>query len=195
MSSRRSVGFSLVELLFVVALMATLVAVSVPHLVASLDDLRTAAAARYLAVRLQRVRMDAVRRSRDMAVRFDRSSISPAFDIVMDGNANGVRAADIERRIDLVIEPSERLPEKFGGVDFGTLANLPAIDPSGTAPGTNPIRIGGSNLLTFTPHGTSTSGSLYVRGRRAQYAIRVFGATGKTRVLQFNRAMRQWQAR
>ncbi len=32
--------------------------------------------------------------------------------------------------------------------------------------------------------GTATSGTLYVRGRKGQYAVRVLGVTGRTRMLQ-----------
>jgi hypothetical protein len=47
--------------------------------------------------------------------------------------------------------------------------------------------------LTFSPIGTATSGSLYVRGpRSAQYVIRIFGETGRTRTLKFDARTRQW---
>jgi hypothetical protein len=48
-------------------------------------------------------------------------------------------------------------------------------------------------MVTFTPTGTATSGSLYIRGRRdAQYVVRVYGETGKTRVLKFVPRSGQW---
>jgi hypothetical protein len=48
-------------------------------------------------------------------------------------------------------------------------------------------------MVTFTPLGTATTGSLYVRGRHeAQYVVRVFGETGKTRLLKFNRRSGTW---
>ena len=47
----------------------------------------------------------------------------------------------------------------------------------------------------MSPDGSATSGTLYVQGRRAQYAVRVLGATGRTRVLVYNPGMRQWTAR
>ena len=37
--------------------------------------------------------------------------------------------------------------------------------------------------------GTATSGTLYVRGRRVQYAVRVLGVTGRTRMLQYKEAI------
>jgi len=50
-----------------------------------------------------------------------------------------------------------------------------------------------SALLSFTPVGTASSRTLYVRGRDgSQYAVRVLGATGRTRVLRYAPATRTW---
>jgi hypothetical protein len=52
--------------------------------------------------------------------------------------------------------------------------------------GGDPIRIGSSKLLSFTPLGTATSGSIYVRGRDgSQFFIRVLGVTGRVRVQRY----------
>jgi len=48
-----------VELACAVTLMATLASVAVPPLLAGLDEFRTSGAARHVAARLQRARMDA----------------------------------------------------------------------------------------------------------------------------------------
>ena len=37
-----------------------------------------------------------------------------------------------------------------------------------------------------------TSGTVYVRGRRSQYAVRVLGATGRTRLLHYHTGQRAW---
>ena len=58
------------------------------------------------------------------------------------------------------------------------------------------MRIGRSRILTFTPIGTATSGTLYLRGRGSiQFAVRVLGATGRTRVLRYDARLRKWVAR
>src|SRR5689334_24679855 len=50
------------------------------------------------------------------------------------------------------------------------------------------LRIGNTSLLVFSPLGSSTSGTLYVAAHRGpQMAIRVFGATGRVRVLMLDR--------
>jgi hypothetical protein len=86
------------------------------------------------------------------------------------------------------------LSAQFSGVDFSALPGLPPIDAGSTAPGADPIRLGRGNSISFTPLGTATSGSVYVLGRGgAQYAVRVFGETGRTRVLKFDPRLRSWR--
>jgi type II secretory pathway pseudopilin PulG len=189
-------AFTLVELLFAMGVAATLAAVSIPQLTASMDDLRASAAARLVAATLQQTRMEAVRRGRSMAVRFQQTGAGYQFAVYADGNRNGVRADDIAAGRDPQVRASRRLPDAFPGVDFGAAAGLPAVDASSSPPGTDPIRLGSSDMVTFTPLGTATTGSLYVRGRHdVQYVVRVFGETGKTRLLKFNRWSRTWNPR
>jgi hypothetical protein len=47
--------------------------------------------------------------------------------------------------------------------------------------------------VSFTPDGTASSGTVYVRGRGgAQYAVRVLGATARTRVLRYDVERREF---
>lgn len=187
-------GYSLVEVLFVLGVTATLSGIAVPHILAALDELRTQGAVRYMSSRLQRTRMQALVRSSNVAMRFTRDGSAVSYAIYADGNGNGVLARDIDRGVDREIQASERLPDNFYGVEFGTLAGLPAADASSAPPGTDPIRLGSSDMVSFTALGTSTSGSLYIRGpRQTQYAIRVFGESGKTRLLRFDSHNWRWE--
>jgi type II secretory pathway pseudopilin PulG len=187
-------GYSLVEITFVAGLIATLAAVAVPQTLASIDDLRTSAAARYLSLRLQRARMEAIARSSEVAIQISLTAGGYAYATYVDGNGNGVRTSDIRQGVDRQIAPPERLPDNFSGVDFGALPNLPAVDSGGTPPGADPIRLGGADIASFSPNGTSSSGSLYViGGRNAQYVVRLYGQTGKTRVLRFDPGAKQWK--
>ena len=187
-------GYSLIELTVVVGLVSALSGIAVPPLLTNLDDFRTAGAVRYMSARLQEARMEAVLRSADVALRFTQTAGRYSYAVYVDGNGNGVRTRDIERGIDRRIQASERLPDQCSGVDFGTIPDLPPIDASSSPPGTDPIKLGSSDILTFTALGTSSSGSLYIHGRRnAQYAIRVLGATGKTRLVKFDWRARQWK--
>ena len=188
-------GYTIVELLFVLGTAATLAGVAVPQALAGLDDFRAANAARYIAARLQRARMDAVVRSADVGLQVTAAPGGYVYAVYVDGNRNGIRSLDIQRGIDKPLMASERLPDQFTGVEFGALPGLPAVDPGGTPPGSDPIRLGSANVATFSAAGTSSSGSLYIRGRRnAQYVVRIYGQTGKTRVLKFDVRSRQWKS-
>jgi type II secretion system GspH-like protein len=188
-------GYSALELVFVTATVVTMGGVAVPQVLARVDDYRAAGAARYISARLQRARMDAVTRSADVGLLVVQTVQGYRYAIYVDGNRNGIRSTDIQNGTDRLLMASERLVDQFPGVDFGALPGLPSVDPGGTPPGSDPIRLGSSNVATFTASGTSSSGSLYIRGRRdAQYVVRIYGQTGKTRVLKFDSRTRHWRA-
>src|SRR5262245_2320516 len=197
MRRQASDGHSLIELLFVAGIAATASGIAVPQMLAGLDDSRALGATRYLSSRLSRARADAVMRSADVAMQFAPGRDGGyTFAEYVDGNRNGIRAQDIERGVDRRLGGFERLGDSFKGVDFGTIRDLPAVVAGGREPGGEAIRLGPSGFATFTALGTATSGSLYVRSARgAQYVIRIFGETGKTRILRFNARTRQWVPR
>jgi type II secretory pathway pseudopilin PulG len=191
----RSRGYSILELVFVMALSATVSAAAVPGYLTAIDDSRAGGAARYISGRFQRARMEAVMRSATVGIQFTQTTSGYSYAVYVDGNRNGVLTRDIQRGVDVQIAAPERLPDQFSGVEFGAVPGLPPVDAGGTAPGTDPIRLGSGNFASFSAMGTSSSGTVYIRSRRdAQYAVRVYGETGKTRLLKFERATGQWRA-
>ena len=187
-------GFTLIELLLAVSLAAVVAGMAVPLTGSAVDELRTGAAARYLAARIVNGRMDAVRRSTSIGLRFEPSGADYMLVPYTDGNGNGIRTIDIQRGVDAPVGPAQRLSDSFPGVRFGLLPGLPDADGlrSVSADG---VRIGGARILSTSADGTATSGTLYVRWRRAQYAVRVLGATGRTRVLEYDTGARTWISR
>jgi type II secretory pathway pseudopilin PulG len=193
MRSQSASGYSYLELMFVLAFIVTLTGVAVPQTLTGLDDLRASAATRYISARLNQARSEAVMRSADVAMQVVPSDRGYTFAVYVDGNRNGVRSRDIEQGIDRRLGAIERLGDSFGGVEFGAIVNLPAIDPDGSPPGDDPIRLGPSGLATFTALGTARPGSLYIRSRGGhQYAIRILGVTGRTRMLRFDDRTGKW---
>ena len=187
-----SPGFSLLELLFTVAIAGTLAAIAVPPSLRTLDDFRTRSAARYLAQRLGDARLSAIKRSTALGLRFEPSPPDYRISTVVDGNRNGIRTADIQGGIDRTLTEPEMLAANFVGVTFGIVEGVPDADgqPAGSTDG---VRVGVSRLLTMNANGTSSSGTVYVRGRdRSQYAVRVLGATGRVRVLRYDYVRRRW---
>jgi type II secretory pathway pseudopilin PulG len=188
-------GYSLIELLFALSLTAALGAAAVPQLSSTADDDRALGAVRFLATRLQETRMDAIMRSVDIGFQFVQSDGRYVYAAYADGNGNGIRTADIAGGVEARLVPQERLSDRFPGVDFGVLPGLPGVEGDATPPGTDPIKLGTSRILTFTPSGTSSSGSLYVLGRRdRQFVLRIAGDTAKIRVLRYDVRNRQWKA-
>lgn len=187
----RSTGFSVLEVLLVTSIVATLAAVSIPVTAGALDELRTSMAARYLEGRIMNARAAAVRRSTRIGLRFEPVGIDWRIGEYSDGNGNGIRASDIAAGVDGEVAQAEFISGLFPGVGFGLHSGVPDVDGSRSS-GADGLRIGPSGILTLGPDGTATSGTLYVRGRRGQYAVRILGITGRTRVLRFHPGTGQW---
>ena len=185
-------GFTILELLFALAIAGTLTTIAVPQGLRALDEFRTRAAARYLAQRLSDARLGAIKRSLAQGLRFEAADPDYLITTVVDGNANGLRTSDIQRGIDRTLTQPDVLGSHFQDVAFGILDGVPDADGQ-PANGTDGVRVGASKLLAMNPDGTSSSGTLYVHGRdRAQYAVRVLGVTGRVRVLKFDHLRRRW---
>ena len=146
--------------------------------------MRTRAAARYLAGRVASARLGAINRSQAVGLRFLASTPDYQFAAYADGNGNGIRTIDIQAGVDSALGPSRQLGADFRGVHFGLAIGLPDVDAVRNT-SSDGVRIGTARILTMSPDGTATSGTLYVQGARAQYAVRVLGATGRTRVLKY----------
>ena len=133
-------------------------------------------------------------RSATVGVQFTQTAGGYTYTVYLDGNRDGVLARDIQRGVDPQISAPEHLPDQFTGVEFGAIPGLPPVDSGGIPPGADPIRLGTGNIASFSAMGTSSSGTVYIRGRRnAQYAVRMFGETGKTRMLKFEPGTGRWR--
>jgi hypothetical protein len=150
-------------------------------------------AARYVAQRLQMVRLEALKRNVCVAVRFDPIDLG-RFAVYADGDGDGVMQADVDRGVDRAIAPDVRLSDVFATVAFRIPNDVPDPDGGSTlAAGSDPLRLGSSNFVTFSPLGSTSSGTLYLTALTGpQLAIRLMGATGRMRVLWLDSATRQW---
>ncbi len=177
-------GYTVLEVLFTVMLLCTLAGISIPSVLAAIDRSRGAGAARYLGSRMALARARAVGRSTMVALRFETGARGTAFSMVEDGNDDGVRTQDISQGIDRVIEAPLLLSDLFPGASIGLAPGTPA---------TTAVALGGTSLLSFSPSGTASSGSIYVVGPdRTQWAVRVLGVTARARVLRYDGATNGW---
>ena len=177
----RSHGYTLVELVFVAGLVAVLVAAAIPQLNAGVERRRTVGAARYLASRLALARAQAVARSANVALLLSAADSTFILGTYVDGNGDGVRTRDIAAGIDILVDVPVRLSNLFPHVTL--FLNDPAITST----------FDSSALMSFSPLGTASSRTLYLQGAdRSQYAVRVLGATGRTRVLRLVASNGAW---
>jgi len=177
----RSDGYTLIEVVFAAGLIAVLAAAAIPQLTAGLERSRTVGAARYLASRLALARAQAVARSANVALLLTAADGTFVVGTYVDGNGDGVRTRDITAGIDPVIGVPVRLSNLFPHVALSL--NDPAVTSTFDT----------SALMSFSPLGTASSRTLYLRGADgSQYAVRVLGATGRTRVLRFVASNGAW---
>ncbi len=192
----KSEGYSVLELLMVVSVSIVISGAAIPLANNGVDRTRAAGAVRYVAGRMASARFEAVRRSAYVAIQFVQHSDGFWLRTYVDGNRNGVLSGDITRGIDTPITPDERLDHHFSGITFGILPNVTGLDPGQPFNAGDPVQIGSSTLLSFSPLGSSTSGTLFIRGQRGtQFAVRVLGATGRTRTFEFHFGEARWQRR
>ncbi len=145
---------------------------------------------------MARLRSEAIASHRDVAMRLTWSGGRYQYAFYADGDGDGVRASDIASGRDPLIGQARDLPGRYEGIDFGLLPEaIPEVPPgSGVLPpGSDPVRFGRSDIITFTPRGTSSSGTLYVSdGQGTVAAVVVYGATGRLRLWRFDRERWAW---
>ena len=74
----RQAGFTMVELMIVIAVIAILSAIAVPNIINSLPNYRAKAAARDMISNFQKAKMEAVKRNRDVVISFATGAYTPS---------------------------------------------------------------------------------------------------------------------
>ena len=188
-------GHSLVEALVALTVLCVVAAMATPSVLAARDDARARSAADYVASLFELARVEALKRHVNVALRFEPDEGGVRYAMYADGNRNGVRSADIDEGIDPRIRAAERVEQQCPGVAFAIDALARSVDGEST-PGVAAIQLGRSRMVSFSPLGTSSSGTVYLLGRgHRQFAVRVLGPTGRIRTLEFNFAASAWQPR
>jgi type II secretory pathway pseudopilin PulG len=180
------------ELVVVLAIAAVLVAFAVPTTAAGVDAGRVSQAANVMAARFRQARLDAVSKARSVALVFDQVGPRWTFRICVDGNRNGIRRAEINAGIDACLNDPVDVEAMFPGVRIDVDPTLRG--PAGEPGSPDAVRFGASNIASFSTLGSCTAGTLFLRSPLgAQYAVRIGGATGRTRVLRYDPGSRSWR--
>lgn len=195
---KTSHGFTFIELMVCLAVFSFLLFLTVPPLLESSGDLRLRLAAEEAVVVLRSARAMAVRRSVNVAVRFraDEAGGRAAWAVYADGDGDGVLSRDIASGRDPQLSPPRQLSPHDSGVYYGFPPGQAISDPGSPRQRlrpVDPVRFNRSDMASFSPLGESTPGSLYLTdGKRRLVVVRVFGRTGRVRVLRWNPKTRVW---
>ena len=85
-------GYTLIDMLIVIAVLTTLFAISIPTLSGAADAARLRGAAFHISARLALVRMQAVRRYANVALRFEVQNGQYRYQTFADGDGDGVKS-------------------------------------------------------------------------------------------------------
>ncbi|MBK9241429.1 MAG: GspH/FimT family pseudopilin [Acidobacteria bacterium] len=178
------------EVVLALAIVMSLCAIGVPALAHVADARRTRDASSFLAGQFRMARQRAVMTGRYVAVVFDDAGGEVGWRTCLDGDRDGVSRSDIASGTDRCERAAEAVSFRFPDVRVEYLPGVPSPDGD-LAPA--PLRFGTAAMAAFSPAGTASSGTVALRGAgSAQFAVRVAGVTGRTRVLEFDPGRRVW---
>jgi prepilin-type N-terminal cleavage/methylation domain-containing protein len=185
-------GLTAAELLVALTILSLVAAFAVPLTAQAIDAGRARQAAGFIASRFRLARQDAVTRAHSVGVVFDRNGAEWEMRVCVDRNGNGLRRSEIDAGVDSCVEGPYRLDALFPGTRVVVDPGLRG--PDGEPGSADAVRFGRSDIASFSPLGTCTAGSLFVRSRHdAQFVVRVAGVTGRIRILRYEPLAREWR--
>ena len=174
----------------VLSIIACVLGIGLPVLTNGADAKRTRDAASFLAGQFRLARQRAAMTGRNVAIVFEDLAGDIGWRLCEDGDRDGVSRSDINSGLDRCEAAAQPLSYRFSRVVVGYEPGVPSPDGETDA---SPVRFGLAQMAVFTPTGTASAGTVAVRGAGAnQFAVRVSGVTGRTRVLRFDPGTREW---
>jgi len=195
----RGPGHSLAEVLVVLSLLALGLGLVIPAAAALRSGARLSAAAREMALTLQSQRWRSVSLRTSHGLLFDRDERGWFWIEVRDGNGNGLRTAEVRAGTDPTLSGPRRVQEGVVGISAGFPGTgpFPKIPPSSgwLTDLDDPVKFGATNLISFSPLGSASSGSVYLTdGQTGLAGIVLFGPTCRIRIWRFESESGKWKS-
>ena len=197
MRGHRESGFTLPEITTTLVIIATMLLCAMP----AFNTMRRRSAVRSAAAQLRAVfhlvRSRALARSSNSAVKFVQHGSVWKYAVYDDGDRDGVRNDDIKSGVDRVVTGPQTLWQQPHLVSIA-LPDFAIKDPDGDvmAPFDSPVQFNKSTICSFSHLGEATPGTIYMTDRSGEvYAVRVYGATAKIRVVRYDRGTTKWVGR
>ena len=175
-------GYSLLEMLVALGIILVMGSVALPNINGYRQEAALVGAAWNFRSEFMKARSIAIKKNTQTAIRFEKGDAGLVmYATYVDGNLNGVTAADIARGLDARISGPFRLDAGQAGVSVGVLPNV--ASPDGGPLGSEPIRFGSGRMVSFSPLGTGTPGTFYLCTRSSMAGVRVTPGSARVRIM------------
>jgi len=178
---RTATGSSLPEVVILLGVMAALLHAVAPEWVRWRQRQRLEGAADELALLVSTLRVRSASSGRAFGVRFRAQPPDLEWDIVRDGDGDGIRSEDIRSGVDVVVGGPHVLSTRYPGVRVGLPVGV--RPPAGGTLPADGVAFGRADLLAVHPGGTTSSGSVYLCDLWERCAaVRLHGVSGRISV-------------
>lgn len=175
-------GYSLLELIVALAILLLMGSVALPNILGFRQEVALLGAAQAFKAEFMRARSIATMKNTQTAIRFETDSAGrTVYSTYIDLNFNGVLSTDIALGVDKRLAGPFRLDAGQAGVEVGVLPEAPS--PDGGRLGSEPIRFGSGRMVSFSPFGTGTPGTFYLRTKSSMAGVRVTGGSARVRIM------------
>ena len=186
---------TLLELLVVLTLVSLFVVFTTANLTAMHRQLDFDQFAREIVSSFRQCRWKAFRERCYTGIWVGQTVNGYEFSFYSDGNGNGIRSQDIETGTDPAFHRAVPIRKSKGDMEAAVLEQgAPEIPPKkGMLDPSDPVRFGKSNIISFSPDGQSSSGTLYLscHSQKRMYAIVLYGPTA--RITLWKLSNQKWQ--